>query len=202
MPNVEQFVMVTKNQYTRLLDGETVNGHTYDDSVIYLVEEYDDPQAKTVIEERVMVDDIYVDGRNKFLRITVKPEAQDRCIIFAPNANSQEAYEWGYEKGFKTTLFIQGLENIDSFTFQEFFLVSVDNDGPEHHTPYFHPFTLVNARDGSQAPTFTNASGYTTVACDTQGPLSLGPVDMTVSLLTDTPTIYFHGPVILREEQG
>lgn len=94
MPNVEQFVMVTKNQYTRLLDGETVNGHTYDDSVIYLVEEYDDPQAKTVIEERVMVDeDAVVDGRNKFLKITMKPGAQDLCILFAPNANSNESYE-------------------------------------------------------------------------------------------------------------
>ena len=202
MPNVEQFVMVTKNQYTRLLDGETVNGHTYDDSVIYLVEEYDDPQAKTVIEERVMTEDVVVDGRNKFLRINVKDGAQDYCIVFAPNANDHEGYEWGYEKGFKTTLFIQGLENIESFRFNELFEVSVNIDGePTRITPYFHPFVLTYTQDGSQPASSTAESGYTTLECGTQGSLSLGPVDMTVSLTSDKPAIYFHGPVVVREEQ-
>lgn len=208
MATLKDFVMVTKSQYTQLLNGQTVGGHVYDPSALYLVEAYDDPQAKTIIEERAIgAGDITVDGKNKFLHITItSTEAQDRSIIFAPGAFLGSGYEWGYEKGFKTTLFIQGMENLQEFNFNDFFGVAVDVEGDgsrEVVQPYIHPFSYSYNYDSGGDTDFSlkDGSGYTTIECGTQGSLSLGPVDMTISLKTSKPTIYFHGPVVIREEQ-
>ena len=39
MSNLSNIIKVTKEQYDKLRNGENVNGHTYDESALYLVED-------------------------------------------------------------------------------------------------------------------------------------------------------------------